>query len=108
MGEAAWRTISAARRCPVSEGQGLLNVGDRSVLGSIVAAPLARGPVPGIDPAISVLSARAGHALVVAGILAIARITIYAPWQAVGIRCALISPGLVYGGICLSPGLPAC
>ena len=47
---------------PVSEGEGLLiKVGNRSVSGSIVAAPLAHERVLGIDPAISGLSARGGH-----------------------------------------------
>jgi hypothetical protein len=80
----------------------------RSVSGSIVTAPLERESVLGIDPAIGVSTARGGHALGVAGELAIARIAPYAPLQAVATRCALISPGAVNGAICLSPSLPVC
>ena len=80
-----------------------------SVSGSIVAAPLAGERVVGIDPAIGESAARRGHALGVAGILAIAGIAIVAPLQAVAIRYALISPGAVKTrAICLSPGLPVC
>jgi hypothetical protein len=48
----------------------------RSVSGSKVAAPPERESVVGIDPAIGVHTARGGHALGVAGELAIARIAI--------------------------------
>src|SRR5262245_54562330 len=49
---------------------GLPKLGNRSVSGSIVAAPLAREPILGIDPTIGVSSDRGGHALGVAGKLA--------------------------------------
>jgi len=62
----------------------------RSVSGPVVAAPLESERVLGIDAAIGVSTARGGHALGVAGELAIARIAPYAPLQAVATRCALI------------------
>ena len=80
----------------------------RSVSGPIVAAPLARERVLGIDPATGVSTTRRGHALGVAGELAIARKAPLAPLQAVAIRCALISPGAVNRAICLSAGDPCC
>ena len=81
----------------------------RSVSASIIATPLARESIAGIDPATGVSTARGSHALGVAGELAIARIAPYAPLQAVAIRCALIGPGAVNGTtIYLSAGLPVC
>src|SRR5712675_776412 len=52
---------------------------------------LAREGVLGIDPAIGVSTARGGHALGVAGELAIAWIAPLAPLQAVAILCGLAS-----------------
>ena len=102
-----------AKRAPVSVikplgcGQGAAKMLHcRSVSGSIVAASLEHESVVRIDPAIGVGTARGGHALGVAGELAIARIAPYSPLQAVATRCALISPRSVHGAICLSSGLP--
>ena len=63
----------------------------RLVSVSIVTAPLERERVLGIDPAIGVSTARRGHALGVAGELAIAGIAPYAPLQAVAILYGLAS-----------------
>lgn len=82
----------------------------RSVSGSVVAAPPERESVLGIDPAKGVGITRGSHALGVAGELAVARIALYPPSQAVAIRYALISQGgtVKTRAICLSPGLPVC
>jgi hypothetical protein len=61
----------------------------RSVSGPIVAAPLESERVLGIDAAIGISTARGGHALGVAGELAIAGIAPYAPLQTVTIRYGL-------------------
>jgi len=80
------------------------------ISGSIIAAPLERESVARIDPAIGVGTARSGHALGVAGELAVARIAPYAPLQAVAIRHAFISQGrtIKARAICLRPRLPVC
>src|SRR3979490_1980649 len=62
-----------------------------SVLVPIGAALLARERVPGIDPAIGGGTTRGGHALGVAGELAIAGIAPLAPLQAIAILYALSS-----------------
>src|SRR5438034_9131634 len=62
-----------------------------SVSVPIGAALLARERVPGIDPAIGGGTTRGGHALGVAGELAIAGIAPLAPLQAVAILCGLSS-----------------
>jgi len=62
-----------------------------SVSVPIGAALLARERVPGIDPAIGGGTARGGHALGVAGELAIAGIAPLAPLQAVAILYGLSS-----------------
>src|SRR5216683_3385869 len=62
-----------------------------SVSVPIGAALLVREGVLGIDPAIGVSTARGGHALGVAGELAIAGIAPWAPLQAVAILCGLAS-----------------
>jgi hypothetical protein len=76
----------------------------RSVSIPIGTASLARERVLGIDPAIRVSTTRGGHALGVAGELAIARIAPVAPLQAVAIRPGW--QGLKTIG--LSLGLPSC
>ncbi len=60
-----------------------------SVSVPIGAAPLARERVLGIDPAIGVSTARGGHALGVAGELAIAGIAPFARLQVVAILYGL-------------------
>jgi len=76
----------------------------RLVSVSIVTAPLERERVLGIDPAIGVSTARRGHALGVAGELAIARIAPYAPLQTIAIRPRRVRRKTIG----LSLGWPSC
>ena len=75
----------------------------RSVSVAIGAAPLARGRILGIDPAIGVSIARGGHALGVAGELAIAGIAPLAPLQAVAIRYGPSRSGRYQSDSAISP-----
>src|SRR6266850_4395742 len=89
--------ISRARKSPGNDIIGGIlastkyDLAAASVSVPIGAAPLARERVLGIDPAIGVSTARGGHALGVAGELAIAGIAPWAPLQAVAILCGLAS-----------------
>jgi hypothetical protein len=65
---------------------GISRAGRQSSSVPIGAAPLSRERVLGIDPTIGIGTARGGHALGVAGELAIAGIAPLAPLQAVAIR----------------------
>lgn len=79
-----------ARRTPwhltAFAGIGSPERGRQSSLVPIDTAPLSRERVLGIDPTIGISTARGGHALGVAGELAIAGIAPLAPLQAVAIR----------------------
>src|SRR5712672_2599252 len=87
--------ISRARKSPRNDIIGGIlastkyDLAAASVSVPIGAAPLAREGVLGIDPAIGFSTARGGHALGVAGELAIAGIAPWAPLQAVAILYGL-------------------